>query len=129
MIPSLAEEHDNLSVRLDLTAGRLADGVHHAQRAPESIGARLVKLPAGFARTLPSLPPNSLTQVSTKASLLYLLKASPELEAIRRLRPKSSDKARCFCVFFHPNHVTRLAVYLAPNGRQAVCPKVGTKRA
>ena len=104
MIPSLAEEHFNLSVRLDLTAGRLADGIHHAQRAPESIGARLVKLPAGFAGTLPSLPPNPPTQVSTKASLLYLLKASPELEAIRRLRPrsKSSDKARCFCLFFPP---------------------------
>jgi hypothetical protein len=89
MIPSLAEEHYNLSVRLDITAGRLADGVHHAQRAPESMGSRLVKLPAGFAGTLPSLPPNPPTQVITKASLLYLFKASPELEAIRRLRPKS----------------------------------------
>jgi HAT1-interacting factor 1 len=45
-----------LSIALDLTAGRLADAIHHAQRALESIEARLVELQAGLAGTLPPLP-------------------------------------------------------------------------
>ncbi len=52
----LAEAHYKLSIALDLTAGRLADAIHHAQRALESIEARLVELRAGLAGTLPPLP-------------------------------------------------------------------------
>jgi HAT1-interacting factor 1 len=52
----LAEGHYKLSIALDLTAGRLADAIHHAQRALESIEARLVDLQAGLAGTLPPLP-------------------------------------------------------------------------
>jgi HAT1-interacting factor 1 len=52
----LAEAHYKLSIALDLTAGRLADAIHHAQRALESIEARLVELQAGLAGTLPPLP-------------------------------------------------------------------------
>jgi HAT1-interacting factor 1 len=48
--------HYKLSIALDLTAGRLADAIYHAQRALESIEARLVELRAGLAGTLPPLP-------------------------------------------------------------------------
>ncbi|KAI0251739.1 hypothetical protein BJV78DRAFT_1208387 [Lactifluus subvellereus] len=52
----LAEAHYKLSIALDLTAGRLADAIYHAQRALESIEARLTELHAGLAGTLPPLP-------------------------------------------------------------------------
>ena len=52
----LAEAHYKLSIALDLTAGRLADAIHHAQRALESIEARLDELRAGLAGTLAPLP-------------------------------------------------------------------------
>jgi len=58
----LAEAHYKLSIALDLTAGRLADAIHHAQRALESIEARLVELQAGLAGTLPPLPEPSDTK-------------------------------------------------------------------
>jgi HAT1-interacting factor 1 len=44
--------HYKLSIALDLTAGRLADAIHHAQRALESIEARLrraARRPRGHA--------------------------------------------------------------------------------
>ena len=53
----LAEAHYKLSIALDLTAGRLADAIHHAQRALESIEARLDELRAGLAGTLSPPPP------------------------------------------------------------------------
>ena len=52
----LAEAHYKLSIALDLTAGRLADAIHHAQRALESIEARLDELRAGLAGTLAPIP-------------------------------------------------------------------------
>ena len=52
----LAEAHYKLSIALDLTAGRLADAIHHAQRALESIEARLNELRAGLAGTLAPIP-------------------------------------------------------------------------
>ena len=52
----LAEAHYKLSIALDLTACRLADAIHHAQRALESIEARLDELRAGLAGTLAPLP-------------------------------------------------------------------------
>ena len=52
----LAEAHYKLSIALDLTAGRLADAIHHAQRALESIEARLDELRAGLAGTLSPIP-------------------------------------------------------------------------
>jgi HAT1-interacting factor 1 len=52
----LAEAHYKLSITFDLTAGRLADAIYHAQRAVESIEARLAELQAGLAGTLPPLP-------------------------------------------------------------------------
>ncbi len=52
----LAEVHYKLSIALDLTAGRLADAIHHAQSALESIEARLDELHAGLAGTLSPLP-------------------------------------------------------------------------
>jgi HAT1-interacting factor 1 len=52
----LAEAHYKLSITFDLTAGRLADAIYHAQRAVESIEARLAELRAGLAGTLPPLP-------------------------------------------------------------------------
>ena len=41
---------------LDLTAGRLADAIHHAQRVLESVEAYLDELRAGQAGALAPLP-------------------------------------------------------------------------
>jgi len=70
----LAEAHYKLSIRgaLDLTAGRLADAIHHAQRALESIEARLVELQAGLAGTLPPLPEPSETNGKGKVKQVTL---------------------------------------------------------
>ncbi|KAF8259306.1 hypothetical protein EI94DRAFT_1616434, partial [Lactarius quietus] len=60
----LAEVHYKLSIALDLTAGRLADAIIHAQRALESIEARLDELRAGLAGTLAPLPEPSTATAS-----------------------------------------------------------------
>ncbi|KAI9456897.1 hypothetical protein F5148DRAFT_354909 [Russula earlei] len=72
----LAEAHYKLSIALDLTAGRLADAIHHAQRAVDSIEARLVELQAGLAGTLPE---PSDVKVKDKGGGKQALVASEEL--------------------------------------------------
>jgi HAT1-interacting factor 1 len=64
----LAEAHYKLSIALDLTAGRLADAIHHAQRALESIEARLDELRPGLAGTLspPQPPPTDSSDAKGK---------------------------------------------------------------
>ena len=47
-----AEVHDKPDIALNLNAGRLADAIHHPQRAFESIEARLNELRAGLAGML-----------------------------------------------------------------------------
>ena len=68
----LAEAHFRLSIVFDLTAGRLADAIHHAQRALESIEARLVDLQGGLAGTLPPLPEPSETNGKGKGKQITL---------------------------------------------------------
>ena len=63
MFCQLAEAHYKLSIALDLAAGRLVDAIHHAQRALESIEARLDELRTGLASTFAPLP-----ELSTYAS-------------------------------------------------------------
>ena len=75
----LAEAHYKLSIALDLTAGRLADAIHHAQRALESIEARLVDLQAGLAGTLPPLPEPSETNGKGKGKGKEVALAQEEL--------------------------------------------------
>jgi HAT1-interacting factor 1 len=75
----LAEAHYKLSIALDLTAGRLADAIHHAQRALESIEARLVELQAGLAGTLPPLPEPSDTNGKGKGKGKQVTLAQEEL--------------------------------------------------
>ena len=76
----LAEAHYKLSIALDLTAGRLADAIHHAQRALESIEARLVELQAGLAGTLPPLPePSDNTNGKGKGKGKQVVLAQEEL--------------------------------------------------
>ncbi|ETW78788.1 hypothetical protein HETIRDRAFT_410739 [Heterobasidion irregulare TC 32-1] len=48
----IAEAHYKLSMVLDLTSGRLADAIMHAQRALESVDARLSELKEGLTGTL-----------------------------------------------------------------------------
>ncbi|THH14757.1 hypothetical protein EW146_g5614 [Bondarzewia mesenterica] len=48
----IAEAHYKLSMVLDLTAGRLGDAIMHAQKALESVEARLTELKAGLDGTL-----------------------------------------------------------------------------
>ncbi|KAI0060735.1 hypothetical protein BV25DRAFT_1917559 [Artomyces pyxidatus] len=52
----IAEAHYKLSMVLDLTSGRLGDAIVHAQRALESVEARLAELKAGLDGTLQPLP-------------------------------------------------------------------------
>ncbi|EIM86597.1 uncharacterized protein STEHIDRAFT_111072 [Stereum hirsutum FP-91666 SS1] len=52
----LAEAHYKLSMVLDLTSGRLADAILHAQKALESVEARLAELQAGIDGTLVAEP-------------------------------------------------------------------------
>jgi len=48
----IAEAHYKLSMVLDLTSGRLGDAIVHAQKALESVEARLVELKAGLDGTM-----------------------------------------------------------------------------
>ena len=110
----LAEAHYKLSIALDLTAGRLADAIHHAQRALESIEARLVELRAGLAGTLPPLPEPSetngkgkgkgkqvtlaqeeLVQNRSKAQIEAEIKELGELKQDLALKVRSSPASRC----------------------------------
>ena len=52
----LAEAHYKPGITLDLTAGILADAIHHAQCVLESVEAYLYELRAGRAGTLAPLP-------------------------------------------------------------------------
>jgi HAT1-interacting factor 1 len=111
----LAEAHYKLSIALDLTAGRLADAIHHAQRALESIEARLVELHAGLAGTLPPLPEHSDTKGKSKgkgkqqATLaqeeLVQNRSKAQIEAeIKELGELKQDLALKVCSFFSPPH-------------------------
>ncbi|KAA1469094.1 hypothetical protein DENSPDRAFT_834628 [Dentipellis sp. KUC8613] len=51
----IAEAHYKLSIVLDLTMGRLADAIVHAQKALESVDARVAELTAGLEGTLPAV--------------------------------------------------------------------------
>lgn len=52
----IAEAHYKLSIVLDLTSGRLAQAVDHAQKALDSVGARLAELQLGISGQLPPAP-------------------------------------------------------------------------
>ncbi|KAF9446196.1 hypothetical protein P691DRAFT_709032 [Macrolepiota fuliginosa MF-IS2] len=52
----IAEAHYKLSMVLDLTSGRLADAISHAERALESVETRLAELRDGLTGQLPALP-------------------------------------------------------------------------
>jgi hypothetical protein len=53
----IAEAHYKLSIVLDLTSGRLADSIIHAQKALESVEARLSELKAGQDTAQPTSIP------------------------------------------------------------------------
>ncbi len=104
----LAEAHYKLSIALDLTAGRLADAIHHAQRALESIEARLVELQAGLAGTLPPLPESCDTNGKGKGKQVTLAQeelvqkwSKAQIEAeIKELGELKQDLALKVC-FIH----------------------------
>ena len=106
----LAEGHYKLSIALDLTAGRLADAIHHAQRALESIEARLVELRAGLAGTLPPLPEPSDTngkgkgkQVTLAQEELVQNRSKAQIEAeIKELGELKQDLALKVCLVLLP---------------------------
>ncbi|KAF9006013.1 hypothetical protein BDQ17DRAFT_1324818 [Cyathus striatus] len=52
----IAEAHYKLSMVLDLTSGRLADAIVHAEKALESVEHRLAELRDGLSGQLPPLP-------------------------------------------------------------------------
>lgn len=52
----IAEAHYKLSMVLDLTSGRLADAIVHAEKALESVESRLAELRDGLSGQLPPVP-------------------------------------------------------------------------
>lgn len=52
----LAEAHYKLSMVLDLTSGRLASAINHAEKALDSVEARLAEMRNGLSGQLPPLP-------------------------------------------------------------------------
>ncbi|TFY50446.1 hypothetical protein EVG20_g11513 [Dentipellis fragilis] len=62
MVTPDCRAHYKLSIVLDLTMGRLADAIVHAQKALESVDARVAELKAGLEGTLPPID-----QVEAKA--------------------------------------------------------------
>ena len=52
----IAEAHYKLSIVLDLTPGRLAQAIEHAEKALESVESRLAELRNGLSGQLPPLP-------------------------------------------------------------------------
>jgi HAT1-interacting factor 1 len=118
----LAEAHYKLSIALDLTAGRLADAIHHAQRALESIEARLAELQSGLAGTLPPLPEPSDAKGKGKSKdkrgalvpeELIQNRSKPQIEAeMKELGELKQDLAlkACFFALPLPAHVTDIAV-------------------
>ena len=59
----IAEAHYKLSMVLDLTSGRLADAIVHAEHALESVESRLAELRDGLSG---QLPPASEIQAGSK---------------------------------------------------------------
>jgi HAT1-interacting factor 1 len=54
----VAEAHYKLSMVLDLTSGRLADAIVHAEKALESVESRLAELRDGLSGKLPPVGPD-----------------------------------------------------------------------
>ncbi|EJD07684.1 uncharacterized protein FOMMEDRAFT_73613 [Fomitiporia mediterranea MF3/22] len=52
----IAEAHYKLSMVLDLTSGRLAQAISHAEKALESVESRLAEMRTGLSGQLPPLP-------------------------------------------------------------------------
>jgi HAT1-interacting factor 1 len=75
-----------VSIALDSTAGRLADSIHHAQRAIESIEACLVELQAGLTswaccrHYCPNYPNPPTRTARARARMLHSFGARLELE-------------------------------------------------
>ncbi|KZT25224.1 hypothetical protein NEOLEDRAFT_373994 [Neolentinus lepideus HHB14362 ss-1] len=62
----IAEAHYKLSIVLDLTSGRLADAIKHAEKALESIEARLAEVRLGLSGQLKVEPAEEAKSVDVK---------------------------------------------------------------
>ncbi|KXN90718.1 hypothetical protein AN958_04003 [Leucoagaricus sp. SymC.cos] len=92
----IAEAHYKLSMVLDLTSGRLADAISHAQNALESVELRLAELRDGLAGQLSPLPEEPPADPKGKgkaaAKLVEELKTSPN-DALVQSAPALATQA------------------------------------
>ncbi|KAH8110982.1 hypothetical protein DFH11DRAFT_706912 [Phellopilus nigrolimitatus] len=75
----VAEAHYKLSIVLDLTSGRLAQAIEHAEKALDSVEARLAELRNGLSGQLPPLPNQTKSDAKGKGKASGTILAQDEL--------------------------------------------------
>lgn len=75
----LAEAHYKLSMVLDLTSGKLAQAIEHAEKALDSVEARLAEMRNGLSGQLPPLPDAAKADVKGKGKATFSTVAQEEL--------------------------------------------------
>ncbi|KAF5362162.1 hypothetical protein D9756_002240 [Leucocoprinus leucothites] len=88
----IAEAHYKLSMVLDLTSGRLADAIGHAQSALASVEARLAELQAGLAGQLPPLPEEPSVDPKGKGKAVARLVRDDSVQKMPKQRIESEIK-------------------------------------
>ncbi|KAI5118681.1 hypothetical protein M0805_003618 [Coniferiporia weirii] len=75
----IAEAHYKLSIVLDLTPGRLAQAIEHAEKALDSVEARLAELRNALSGQLPPLPETAKPDAKGKGKATAAVLARDEL--------------------------------------------------
>lgn len=88
----IAEAHYKLSMVLDLTSGRLADAISHAEKALESVETRLAELRDGLAGQLPPLPEEPPADTKGKGKAVTKLVRDDAVQKMPKQRIESEIK-------------------------------------
>ncbi|KXN87528.1 NASP-related protein sim3 [Leucoagaricus sp. SymC.cos] len=88
----IAEAHYKLSMVLDLTSGRLADAISHAQNALESVELRLAELRDGLAGQLSPLPEEPPADPKGKGKAVAKLVRDDVVQKMSKQRIESEVK-------------------------------------
>lgn len=111
----IAEAHYKLSIVLDLSSGRLSESIKHAEKALESVEARLAELRNGISGQMKvELLPENDVKGKGKAGPRMLgddaiqLMTKPQMEAeIKELEGLKEDLALKVCFLHHGWHAAR----------------------
>lgn len=85
----IAEAHYKLSIVLDLTSGRLADAINHAESALASVETRLTELRNGLAGQLPPLPDEPPIDIKGKGKAMAKLVRDDAVQKMSKQRIES----------------------------------------